>query len=125
MFVGNGLLGIITVLHCAEEMVTLVVITQRQVNGESRLTHRLQQFSQCSVVARLPGVVSAIAIDDWKLTIFARRLKKAGFVYEQFPGVTEDTLLLTVYADSSDAVVAVVKAANTEAARVGTREGQP
>jgi len=59
-----------------------------------------------------------IAIDTWKLTIFEDALKAAGFTWERKPGVTEDTLLLTVEAPSADPLFALVKKANAEAAVV-------
>lgn len=62
-----------------------------------------------------------IAIDSWKLRIFERRLTKAGFVYGKHPGVTKDTLLLTVDTDDKDGLFTIVKAANTEAARTGKK----
>lgn len=57
-----------------------------------------------------------IAIDDWKLPIFERHLLQAGHVYEKRPGVTKDTLLLTVETDDARALETVVRAANAEAA---------
>lgn len=60
-----------------------------------------------------------IAIDSWKLRTFTRRLTKAGYTYEQTPGLTADTLHLFVVTDDKDALQAVVVAANNEAARVG------
>ncbi|HAM42111.1 MAG TPA: hypothetical protein DCS42_06925 [Nitrospiraceae bacterium] len=60
---------------------------------------------------------AAIAIDDWKLPIFDRHLSKAGHTYEMGPGVTEDTLLLTVESNDMAALEIVVRSANTEAAQ--------
>lgn len=62
----------------------------------------------------------AIAIDEWKLPIFERRLSQAGYAYEKGVGLTADTLLLTVQAENIEALGVVVKAANTEAARNGS-----
>lgn len=59
---------------------------------------------------------AGIAVDDWKLPIFERHLSKAGHVYEKGPGVTRDTLLLTVETDDVAALETVVRAANAEAA---------
>jgi len=59
---------------------------------------------------------AGIAIDDWKLPIFERHLTQAGHSYEKGPGVTKDTLLLTVVADDMKALEKVVRAANEEAA---------
>lgn len=60
-----------------------------------------------------------IAIDGWKLKIFVRRLTNAGYSYSQSAGLTKDMLFLTVTTDDKDALLKVVVAANTEAARVG------
>jgi len=60
-----------------------------------------------------------IVLDAWKLTIFDRRLTKAGYTFKKLPGITADTLLLTVETDDKDGLHKVVTAANTEAARVG------
>ena len=65
---------------------------------------------------------AAIAIDDWKLPIFERHLSQAGYAYEQGPGLTADTLLLTVKTKNIVALESVVRAANTEAARTGARQ---
>jgi len=68
---------------------------------------------------------AAIAIDDWKLPIFDRHLSVAGYVFERGPGVTDDTLLLTVVTDDAAALEKVVRAANVEAAtRKGIHNGQ-
>lgn len=63
---------------------------------------------------------AAICIDDWKLPIFERHLKNSGYTHEEHPGVTADTLTLTVVTDDAKALEKVVRAANTEAA---TRKG--
>lgn len=67
---------------------------------------------------------AGIVIDDWKLPIFKRHLSQAGHVYEQAPGVTKATLLLTVETDNVAALEIVVRAANAEAATASkTRTG--
>lgn len=68
-------------------------------------------------------MIIGIAIDTWKRAIFERRLKSAGFVYDVNPGVTNDTLLITVEAESKDAVLSVVTKANREAAHAKNRKG--
>lgn len=62
---------------------------------------------------------AAIAIDGWKLPIFERNLSQSGYAYEKGPGVTADTLILTINTDNLEALSGIVKAANTEAARTG------
>lgn len=61
---------------------------------------------------------AAIAIDDWKLPIFERRLSAAGFAYEQRAGLTVGTLHLYVETGDLNALHAVVRCANEEAARL-------
>ena len=60
---------------------------------------------------------AGIMLDDWKLPIFEKALDEAGFEYEQSPGITEYTLLLTVETDDLHALSEVVKKTNDEAAR--------
>ena len=59
---------------------------------------------------------AAIAIDDWKLPIFKQRLTEAGYSFKQGPGLTKNTLMLTVDTNNVAALGAVVQAANNEAA---------
>lgn len=60
---------------------------------------------------------AAIAIGDWKLRIFERHLKQAGYSWEQGAGLTSDTLFLYVETKDAKALETVVRAANAEAAR--------
>lgn len=62
---------------------------------------------------------SGIAIDNWKYSIFERRLNQAGFSFEKKPGLTKDTMLLTVDADNANRLLEVVQAANSEAKLTG------
>lgn len=62
---------------------------------------------------------AAIAIDDWKLSIFERHLKQSGYSFEQSGRLTPNTLLLTVVTDNLEALAEVVKSANNEASRTG------
>lgn len=62
---------------------------------------------------------AAIVIDGWKLSIFERHLTQVGYSYEKGPGITADTLLITVKTENIEALGIVVKAANTEAAKTG------
>lgn len=39
---------------------------------------------------------AGIAVDNWKLSIFRKRLTEAGFEYEDGGALTADTTLLTV-----------------------------
>ena len=60
---------------------------------------------------------AGIMLDDWKLPIFKKSLDDAGFQYEQSPGITEDTILLTVETDDLYALSLVVKKMNDKAAK--------
>lgn len=60
-----------------------------------------------------------IAIDSWKLPIFDRHLRSAGYEYENKGRLLNDTLLLMVNTTNLLALGEVVKAANAEAARTG------
>ncbi len=60
---------------------------------------------------------AGIILDDWKLPIFEKALDDAGFEYEQSPGITEGTLLITVETDDLHALGLVVQKTNDEAAK--------
>lgn len=57
---------------------------------------------------------AAIAIDGWKLPIFKQHLADAGYTFEQSPGLTENTLTLTVITASVKELEIIVRAANNE-----------
>lgn len=65
---------------------------------------------------------AAIVIDKWKLPIFSRRLKAAGFAYEEVGSLTGDSLTLVVVTDTAQALGQVVLAANKEAAQTKARK---
>ncbi len=62
---------------------------------------------------------AAIAIDDWKLSIFQRHLDQCAYKFTQGPGLTSGTLLLMVQTTNLEALAVVVGAANAEAAKTG------
>ena len=62
---------------------------------------------------------AGIAIDEWKLPIFERRLKQAGYSFENSGLLTTGTLLLRVDTTNLEALNEVLKTANTEAAQTG------
>jgi len=62
---------------------------------------------------------AAIAIDDWKLPIFERHLRQAGYQFRNAGSITAGTLVLRVETANAVALGEVVKAANTEAAKTG------
>lgn len=62
---------------------------------------------------------AGIAIDAWKLPIFERHLRQAGYSFENAGLLLAGTLLLRVSTTNLTALAEVVKAANTEAAMTG------
>lgn len=62
---------------------------------------------------------AGIAIDDWKLPIFARHLQQSGYAFKNAGPLMDGTLLLQVDTTNLEALGVVVKAANTEAAMTG------
>ena len=60
---------------------------------------------------------AGIAIDKYKLPVFERRLREAGFTFKQGPGLTKDTLFLTVETDEILGLKTVIEAANAEATK--------
>ena len=67
-------------------------------------------------------ITAAIAIDDWKLATFKRHLEAAGYAYTEHPGITADTLLLTVKVDLIAPLQRVVEAAQRECAVLAENE---
>lgn len=59
---------------------------------------------------------AAVAIDAWKLPIFKKHLDAAGYTYTEGPGVTADTLILSVKFAWVKDLMPVIKAANAECA---------
>ena len=59
---------------------------------------------------------ACIAVDDWKLDLFRRRLVEAGYEFTEGPGLAADTRHLYVEAGDATALARVVGAANAEAA---------
>jgi hypothetical protein len=62
---------------------------------------------------------AVLVIDAWKLDIFNTHLKDANFSYEKGPGLTANTLTLSVTFAVSDAkrLEAIVRKANNAATR--------
>ncbi len=61
---------------------------------------------------------AGIVIDAWKIDIFKRHLKAAGFTHTDPANIRPDVLILTVETVEPQRLMQVVKEANTEAARV-------
>lgn len=57
---------------------------------------------------------AAVIIDKWKLAIFTRHLRDAGFSYDTAPGLTDSTLTLKVPVADVAALHKVVVTAQTE-----------
>lgn len=62
---------------------------------------------------------AAIAIDNWKLSIFKKHLDAAGYNYTEHPGLTQDTLVLRVNYEQITDLQPVVEAANAACATAG------
>lgn len=66
---------------------------------------------------------AGIVIDRWKLPIFTRLLRDAGFSYEEVGALVANTLTLIVETADGLRLAKVVAAANAEAA--ASRKGAP
>lgn len=62
-------------------------------------------------------MIAGVAIDKWKLKIFEKHLKDAGFSWTRHPGLTADTLLLKVPCESAAALQPTIEAAQLACAR--------
>jgi len=60
---------------------------------------------------------AAIVIDKWKLAIFTRHLKSAGFSYEDKGALEPNTIVLHVETASREALQPTIVAAQVECAR--------
>jgi hypothetical protein len=70
-------------------------------------------------MADVPTKKAAVALDAWKLPIFERHLRTAGYAWEHAGALTDDALVLTVQTTNMQALAQVVLKANQEAARTG------
>lgn len=61
---------------------------------------------------------AGIVVDDWKLPVFRRRLKKAGYEYQDGGPLTADTTLLTVVTDDMSALKKVLEQCQAECRRI-------
>lgn len=55
-----------------------------------------------------------IGIDKWKLPIFEKHLRRAGYTWDKTDGLAPDVWFLRVDTDDVDKLGVVVKAANDE-----------
>lgn len=60
---------------------------------------------------------TAIAVDNWKLPAFRRRLRKAGYSYQDGGALTGDTTLLTVETNNILALKKVLEKCQDECRR--------
>ncbi|MDT8284908.1 MAG: hypothetical protein RQ767_05230, partial [Thermovirgaceae bacterium] len=74
------------------------------------------QFHDHRVVPEKEGgrMKAAIGIDDWKLNTFTEMLENEGYAFEVNPGVTDDSLILFVFADDLNALSDLVFRMNAE-----------
>tara|TARA_R100001086_G_C11814525_1_gene252490 strand:- start:443 stop:652 length:210 start_codon:yes stop_codon:yes gene_type:complete len=57
---------------------------------------------------------AVIAVDNWKLPVFRKRLTDAGYEYKDAGGFTHDTTILTVETDDKDALQKVLEQCQAE-----------
>lgn len=57
---------------------------------------------------------AAVIIEKWKLAIFTRHLREAGFAYDTDEGITNDTYTLKVSYESVEKLKPVILAATQE-----------
>lgn len=62
---------------------------------------------------------AAVALDSWKLPIFERHLRAAGYTWGSAGALTDNSLVLTIQTTNLQALAQVVLKANQEAARTG------
>lgn len=60
---------------------------------------------------------AGIAVDDWKLPVFRKRLKAAGYTYEDAGSLTPGTTTLTVQTDNILALKKVLEQCQSECAK--------
>ena len=61
----------------------------------------------------------AIALDNWKLPVFRKRLTEAGYEYTDAGGLTHDTTILTVETDNMLKLKSVVEKCQRECRKAG------
>jgi hypothetical protein len=67
---------------------------------------------------------AGIALDDWKLPVFRRRLKKAGYAYEDGGAPAPNCTLLMVEYSDREALTAVIAECQAECALTGPPGGR-
>lgn len=61
---------------------------------------------------------AGIALDDWKLPIFRKRLEEAGYAYTDAGALTGDTTILTVETNNMVALAKVIGECQAECRKV-------
>lgn len=68
---------------------------------------------------------AAVMIDKWKLPIFTRHLREAGYSYDTCPGLTNDTHILKVSCEWVAKLQPIIEAAQKECADTGAKSKRP
>ena len=68
---------------------------------------------------------AGIAVDNWKLPTFRKRLSFAGYEYTDGGALTHDTTLLTVITDDMPGLAMVIADCQVECARARANPEQP
>jgi len=66
--------------------------------------------------------VAAVVLDAWKLPVFEKHLKEAGYTYEQVSGLTKGTLTLRVAYEWVASLQPIIESAQEECAAL-TKQG--
>lgn len=67
-------------------------------------------------------MIAAVVVDDWKLPVFYRYLKSAGYSWEHKGPFTEGTSILHVETTNKGALQRVLEQAMAECRNQGTRQ---
>lgn len=62
---------------------------------------------------------AGIAVDNWKLPVFRKRLTDAGYAYTDAGGLTHDTTILTVETNNMFALKKVIEGCQAECRKQG------
>ena len=68
---------------------------------------------------------AAVVLDAWKLPVFEKHLKEAGYTYQQGPGITKGTLTLHVAYEWVASLKPVIEAAQKECAAITNKGAAP
>ncbi len=68
---------------------------------------------------------AGIAVDDWKLPVFRRRLSEAGYEYLDGGALTEGTTLLTVETSDMLALKRVIEECQSDCRKIAVLQRRP